>query len=402
MTTTVSAASSAEATDILRRVDELLAANPPAGTDPKAFLEAQFDAGLAWVHFPEGAGGLGLAPRLQRVVDQALAEGGAPAPDVARNIIGQGMAAPTIAVHGTPEQRARYLRPLFSGEEIWCQLFSEPGSGSDLAGLATRAVRDGDEWIVNGQKVWTTLGHIARFGLLVARSDPDLPKHLGLTYFICDMRAEGVDVRPLRQLTGDAEFNEVYLSDVRLSDDLRLGGEGEGWRVAMTTLMNERVSIGGGRAKRGSGAIGVAVDVWRSTVRDDPARRDRLMKLWVAAEVNRLTNIRAGQMRRTGTPGPEGSVAKLTFAELNQAISELCVDLMGAEGQLYPDYDNPRRDAVGFWTGDPRYFFLRARANSIEGGTSEVLRNVLGERVLGLPGEPRTDKDLPWRDVPRS
>jgi alkylation response protein AidB-like acyl-CoA dehydrogenase len=401
MTTTVSA-HSAEATDILRRVDELLAAHPPGGTDRKAFLEAQFDAGLAWVHFPEGAGGLGLAPKLQRVVDQALAEGGAPAPDVARNIIGQGMAAPTIAVHGTPEQRTRYLRPLFSGEEIWCQLFSEPGSGSDLAGLATRAVRDGDEWIVNGQKVWTTLGHIARFGLLVARTDPDLPKHLGLTYFICDMQAEGVDVRPLRQLTGDAEFNEVYLSDVRLPDDLRLGGEGEGWRVAMTTLMNERVSIGGGRAKRGSGAISVAVDVWKSTGQDDPARRDQLMKLWVAAEVNRLTNIRAGQMRRTGTPGPEGSVAKLTFAELNQAISELCVDLMGAEGQLYPDYDNPRRESVGFWTGDPRYFFLRARANSIEGGTSEVLRNVLGERVLGLPGEPRTDKDLPWRDVPRS
>ncbi len=185
------------------------------------------------------------------------------------------MAAPTIAVHGTPEQRARYLRPLFTGEEIWCQLFSEPGSGSDLAGLATRAVRDGDEWIVNGQKVWTTLAHISRFGLLVARTDPDLPKHLGLTYFICDMQAPGVDVRPLRQMTGDAEFNEVYLSDVRLSDDLRLGGEGDGWRVSMTTLMNERVSIGGGRAKRGSGAIAVAVDVWKSTGsrRPGPARR---------------------------------------------------------------------------------------------------------------------------------
>jgi alkylation response protein AidB-like acyl-CoA dehydrogenase len=402
MTTTVPEAATAEATDVLRRVDELLAAHPPAGTDRKTFLAAQFDAGLAWVHFPEGAGGLGLPPRMQRVIDQALNKAGAPLPDVARNIIGMGMAAPTIAVHGTPEQRARYLRPLFTGEEIWCQLFSEPGSGSDLAGLATRAVRDGDEWIVNGQKVWTTLAHISRFGLLVARTDPDLPKHLGLTYFICDMQAEGVDVRPLRQMTGDAEFNEVYLSDARLSDDLRLGGEGEGWRVAMTTLMNERVSIGGGRAQRGSGAIAAAVDVWKRTGCDDPARRDELMKLWVAAEVNRLTNIRAGQMRRTGTPGPEGSVAKLTFAELNQKISELCVDLMGAEGQLYADYDNPRREAVGFWTGDPRYFFLRARANSIEGGTSEVLRNILGERVLGLPGEPRTDKDLPWRDVPRS
>jgi len=263
-------------------------------------------------------------------------------------------------------------------------------------------VRDGDEWIVNGQKVWTTLAHIARFGLLVTRTDADVPKHLGLTYFICDMQADGVEVRPLRQMTGDAEFNEVYLNDVRLPDDLRLGGEGEGWRVSMTTLMNERVSIGGGRAKRGSGAIAVAVDVWKRTGRTDPAYRDRLMKLWVAAEVNRLTNIRAGQMRKVGTPGPEGSVAKLTFAELNQAISELCVDLMGPEGQLYTDYDSPRRESVGFFTGDPRYFFLRSRANSIEGGTSEVLRNILGERVLGLPGEPRTDKDLPWRDVPRS
>jgi len=390
------------AADIARRVDELLAGHPPATTDRKTFLEAQFDAGLAWVHFPEGAGGLGVSPALQRVVDQALAKAGAPAPDAARNIIGMGMAAPTIAVHGTPEQRARYLRPLFTGEEIWCQLFSEPGAGSDLAGLATRAVRDGDEWVVNGQKVWTTLAHIARFGLLVARTDPDVPKHVGLTYFICDMHAEGVDIRPLRQMTGDAEFNEVYLNDVRLPDDLRLGGEGDGWRVSMTTLMNERVSIGGGRASRGSGAIAVAVNVWNSSGCDDLARRDRLMKLWVAAEVNRLTNIRAGQLRKAGTPGPEGSVAKLTFAELNQAISELCVDLMGAEGQLYTDYDSPRHESVGFFTGDPRYFFLRSRANSIEGGTSEVLRNVLGERVLGLPGEPRTDKDLPWRDVPRS
>ncbi|HZI37714.1 MAG TPA: acyl-CoA dehydrogenase family protein, partial [Acidimicrobiia bacterium] len=321
---------------------------------------------------------------------------------VARNIIGHGMAAPTIVAHGTPEQRARYLKPLFAGQEIWCQLFSEPGAGSDLAGLSTRAVRDGDEWIVNGQKVWTTLAHIARFGLLVARTDPDVPKHRGLTYFILDMQAEGVDVRPLRQLTGDSEFNEVYMNDVRVPDDLRLGGEGEGWRVSMTTLMNERVAIGGGRAKRGSGAIAQAVDVWKSTGCDDPVRRDHLMKLWVAAEVNRLTNMRAGQLARAGTPGPEGSVGKLAFAELNQAISELCVDLMGAEGQLYTDYESPRRESVGFFTGDPRYFFLRARANSIEGGTSEVLRNILGERVLGLPGEPRTDKDLPWRDVPRS
>ena len=221
MTATVSAPSTAEEAEVQRRVDELLAANPPGRTDRQAFLEARFDAGLAWIAFPEGCGGLGLAPKHQRIVDTALGKAGAPAPDVARNIIGHGMAAPTIVAHGTPEQRARYLRPLFTGQEIWCQLFSEPGAGSDLAGLATRAIRDGDEWVVNGQKVWTTLAHIARFGLLVARTDPDVPKHRGLTYFICDMHADGVDVRPLRQLTGDAEFNEVYMNDLRLSDDLR-------------------------------------------------------------------------------------------------------------------------------------------------------------------------------------
>ena len=388
--------------EVRRLVDDLLAGHPPATAEPRAFLEAQFDAGLAWVHHPPGAGGLGLDGHLQGVVDGALSKAGAPRPDVARNIIGHGMAAPTIVAHGTPEQQRRYLRPLFTGEEIWCQLFSEPGSGSDLPGLSTRAVRDGDEWVVNGQKVWTTLAHISRWGLLVARTDPDVPKHNGLTYFICDMHAPGVEVRPLRQMTGDAEFNEVYLSDARLSDELRLGDEGEGWRVSMTTLMHERVAIGGGRASRGSGAIAKAVELWRRGGHTDPVRRDQLMRLWVEAEVTRLTNQRAGQLRRKGRPGPEGSVAKLAFAELNQAISELCVDLMGAEGQLYTGYDSPRRESVGFFTGDPRYFFLRSRANSIEGGTSEVLRNILGERVLGLPGEPRTDKDLPWRDVPRS
>jgi alkylation response protein AidB-like acyl-CoA dehydrogenase len=389
-----------EETLVREQLEKLLANNDPKG-DPHAFWGAQYDVGLAWVHFPQGYGGLGVTPKLQELVNNELRSADAPS-NFARNPIGIGMGAPVVLTHGSEEQKQRYLRPNFACEEIWCQLFSEPGAGSDVASLSTRAVRDGDEWIVNGQKVWTTLAHIARFGLLVARTDPDVPKHRGLTYFILDMQAEGVEVRPLRQLTGDAEFNEVYMNDVRLPDDLRLGGEGEGWRVSMTTLMNERVAIGGGRAKRGSGAIAQAVDVWKSTGCDDPVRRDHLMKLWVAAEVNRLTNLRAGQLARAGTPGPEGSVGKLAFAELNQAISELCVDLMGAVGQLYTDYESPRRESVGFFTGDPRYFFLRSRANSIEGGTSEVLRNILGERVLGLPGEPRTDKDLPWRDVPRS
>ena len=227
------------------RVAELLAAHDPATTPPVEFLGARFDAGLAWVWFPEGQGGLGLSPEAQGVVERDLARAGAPN-EYERNVIGYGMGAPTVLAHGTEEQRSRYLRPLFTCEEIWCQLFSEPGAGSDVAGLATRAERDGDEWVVNGQKVWTTLGHMARWGMLVARTDPDVPKHRGMTYFILDMHAPGVEVRPLRQMTGDAEFNEVFMTDVRVPDSQRLDEVGAGWRVAMTTLMNERVAIGGG------------------------------------------------------------------------------------------------------------------------------------------------------------
>jgi alkylation response protein AidB-like acyl-CoA dehydrogenase len=355
------------------------------------------------VHYPPGAGGLGLDAHLQRVAEAALHAAGAPRPDMGRNIIGLGMAAPTLATHGTPEQHRDFLRPLYAGE-IWCQLFSEPGSGSDLAGLATRAVRDGDEWVVNGQKVWTTLAHAARWGLLVARTDPDVPKHRGLTYFICDMCASGVEVRPLRQITGEAEFNEVYLTDVRLPDRLRLGDVGDGWRVSMTTLMHERVAVGSGsQSTRGSGAIANAVRLYAEHGTTDPIRSDHLMRVWVEAEVLRLTQMRASEMRKRGTPGPEGSVSKLAWAELNQRITNFCVNLMGPDGALFPSgYEMRRPEEVSLTAGDPRHLFLRTRANSIEGGTSEVLRNILAERVLGLPGDPRVDKDLPWRDVPRS
>ena len=405
--TTVSAVERAQslpgADEVRDAAARLLAEHDPSTTETRRFLEARFDAGLAWVHHPPGEGGLGVDSRLQPLADAELAAAKAPRPDATRNIIGLGMAAPTVATHGTPEQRRRYLRPLFSGEEIWCQLFSEPGAGSDLAGLATRAERDGDEWIINGQKVWTTLAHSARWGLLVARTDPSQPKHRGLTYFIADMHAPGVEVRPLRQMTGEAEFNEVYFSDVRLPDDLRLGDVNDGWRVATTTLMHERVAIGGGRALRGSGSIATAVRLWQEHGDDDPVRRDGLLRLWVEAEVTRLTNLRAAQLRAKGTPGPEGSVTKLAFAELNQRIYSFCMNLMGAAGMLYREggYEMRRPEEVSLTDGDPRHLFLRARANSIEGGTSEVLRNILGERVLGLPGEPRVDKDRAWKDVPR-
>jgi alkylation response protein AidB-like acyl-CoA dehydrogenase len=385
------------------RLERLLAAHDPASTPAVEFLGARFDAGLAWVSFPVGRGGLGVSPSLQGLVERELRRVGAPN-EVDRNVIGYGMAAPTILEHGTDEQRARYLRPLFTCEEVWCQLFSEPGAGSDVAGLATRAIRDGDEWVVNGQKVWTTLAHTARWGLLVTRTDPDVPKHRGLTYFVVDMHAPGVEVRPLRQITGDAEFNEVFFTDVRIPDSQRLDAVGAGWRVATTTLMNERVAIGGGVPARSSGPIHEAMRIWKDKADKTGAQRDRLMTLWVEAEVARLTNMRARALRRAGTPGPEGSVAKLVGAELNKRVYELCVDLLGMTGTLFPTNYEMRRPDRAIYAGgaDARHTFLRSRANSIEGGTSEIMRNILGERVLGLPGDPRVDKDVAWSEVARS
>jgi alkylation response protein AidB-like acyl-CoA dehydrogenase len=386
--------------DVVERVDQLLSEHPPSETHPREFLGHQFDLGLAWVHFPDGCGGLGVSPKLQKLVDERLRGAGAPFTAM-RNPIGLGMAAPTIVTHGSDDQKQRYLRPLFTSEEIWCQLFSEPGAGSDVAALSTRAVRDGDEWVVNGQKVWTTLAHMSRRALLIARTDPDAPKHRGMTYFVLDMHAPGVEVRPLRQITGEAEFNEVYLTDARIPDAERLGGLGEGWHVALTTLMNERVSIGGAIAPRGGGPIGEAVRLWNERTDRDPVKRDALVRLWIEAEVIRLTNIRASQLRSLGTPGPEGSTSKLGFAELNKRIFDFCVNLLGPSGMLYGSYEMTRPEEASFTGRDVRKMFLRARANSIEGGTSEIMRNILGERVLGLPGEPRIDKELPWSEIPR-
>ncbi len=390
---------------VQERLDQLLAELDPATADPVELRGRQYDLGLAWVHFPSGWGGLDVPPNLQRDVDRRLRQAGAPDPDH-RHFFGLAMAGPTVVTHGDDALRARLLRPMFTGEDAWCQLFSEPGAGSDLAGLACRAERDGDEWVVNGQKVWNTLAHIADRGMLVTRTDPEAPKHKGLTYFALDMHATGVEVRPLRQMTGEAEFNEVYLTDVRIPDQDRIGGVGEGWRASMTTLMNERITIGGGTAPpaRGSGAIAEAVRLWQeeATIRD-PATKDRLMRLWIEAEVLRLTNQRAGANRRAGNPGPEGSIAKLAFAEVNQRIYELCVDLLGASALADYDYQMRRSDVIGLvgGPGTSRKMFMRSRANSIEGGTSEIQRNILGERVLGLPGEPRVDKELPWSQVPR-
>jgi alkylation response protein AidB-like acyl-CoA dehydrogenase len=389
--------------DIQAKVKEFLAAHDPKETPRLDFLRARYDAGLAWVHYPEGRGGLGAPRALQTVTDKAFAAAGAPSNDPGIQVIGLGMAAPTILAFGSAEQQERWLRPLWTGEEIWCQLFSEPGAGSDLASLATRAERSDDgDWIVNGQKVWTSLAHQARWAILVARTDPDVPKHQGLSYFVCDMTDPGVDVRPLRQLTGEAEFNEVFLTDVRIPDSHRIAQVGEGWKVAQGTLMNERVAIGGAGIPREGGMIGLVARAWRQhPERRTPGLHDRLVRLWAEAEVARLAGLRLRQQLAAGQPGPEGSAAKVTFARLNQEISGLDVELAGADGLRYDDWSMRRPAHAEFLGRDPGFRYLRAKGNSIEGGTSEVLRNIIAERVLGLPSEPRVDKDVPWKDLPR-
>ncbi len=406
---TTATALDADTAHVAALVDELLAEHDPATTDNITFRGAQYDKGLAWISFPIGNGGLGLRPAMQREVDRRLRAGGVSGGE-SKLFFGLFLVAPTIVTHGSEWAKKRFLRPMFTGEEVWCQLFSEPGAGSDLASIATRAVRDGDEWIVNGQKVWNTLAHLAHFGMLVTRTNPDIPKHKGLTYFALDMHQPGVEVRPLRQITGEAEFNEVYLTDARVPDSYRIGDVGEGWRVSLTTLANERTSIGGGGGggggpKRGQGAIAEAVRIWTEEgTTQSPGRKDQLMSVWVDAEVLRLTNMRASAAARTGNPGPEGSIAKLALAINHQKIYELCVNLLGARALDGFDFTFRRPEQVGL-DGEPgtsRHMFLRARANSIEGGTSEIMRNILGERILGLPGEPRVDKELPWSQVPRS
>jgi alkylation response protein AidB-like acyl-CoA dehydrogenase len=392
--------------ELRQRVTEFLASHDPGSLPRVEFLRARFDAGLAWVHYPPGLGGLGLPRALQPVVDAVFDAAGAPGNDPARIGIGLGMAAPTVVSFGSEEQKARWIRPLWTGEEVWCQLFSEPGAGSDLAGLATRAVHedgpDGGQWRASGQKVWTSMAHQAQWGLLLARTDPDVPKHAGLTYFACDMTRPGVEVRPLRQLTGEAEFNEVFLSDVVIPDRDRIGGVGEGWRVAQGTLMNERIAIGGVALPREGGMVGLAAQAWR----DHPRRRtpglyDRIIRLWADAEVARLAGARLRQELAAGHPGPEGSAAKVVFARLNQDLSAFELEFAGEEGLRYDDWSLRRPESVSFYGRGAGYRYLRSRGNSIEGGTSEILRNIIAERVLGLPPEPRTDTKVPWKDLPR-
>ena len=408
MSDTAATTNNSEETQVTSAIDALLSENDPKKMSYEEFRGAQFDHGLAWVYFDEGNGGLGVNPVLQRQVEVRLRDAGASPKKPAMFFMH--LAAPTIHTHGSEESKDRFLRPMFTGEERWCQLFSEPGAGSDFAGLATRAIEDGDSWIVNGQKVWNTMAHLGDWGMLVTRTDPAMPKHRGMTYFAVDMKSPGVDVQPLRQITGEAEFNEVFLTDVQIPDSNRIGDVGDGWRVSLTTLMNERNAIGagsgGGPPKAGSGPVAILTKMWRDSPESmrTSVTRDRIMRLYVRSEAQRLTNIRAGQNRRKGNPGPEMSIAKLAFAELNQDLLTAAVDMMGMAGQVDYDYTfrRPEDLSVDGSENGVQHGFLRVRANSIEGGTSEIMRNILGEQVLGLPGAPRIAKDIPWIEVPRS
>jgi alkylation response protein AidB-like acyl-CoA dehydrogenase len=324
-------------------------------------------AGLTW---PVEYGGAGATLVEMAIFYEELARAGAPR---MVNTLGLTMGGPTVIAHGTDAQKERYLAPILSAEEIWCQGFSEPQSGSDLASVRTKAVRKGDEWIVTGQKVWTTMAHQSKWCMLVARTDPDAPKHRGLTYFLMDMEQDGVEVRPLRQITGEAEFNELFMEEARIPDENIVGGENNGWSVAITTLMHERAGLAFALQVSVQIALRELMERARETgASKDPIIRQRFAQLYAEAQVLRLNAYRGlTKLQAHGAPGPEGSLGKWHWAEVNQSLSALALDLAGPRAQLV---DDP-------WT----YRYLRARANSIEGGTTEILKNIVAERVLGLP-----------------
>ena len=335
---------------------------------------ALFDAGYAGLTWPEEYGGGGAPYTHQAIFLEEMARAEAP-PHI--GVIGLGMAGPTIIAHGTDAQKSRHLAPTLSAEQIWCQGFSEPGAGSDLAGVRTSARLDGDHFVVDGQKVWSSFAHIADFCILLTRSDPESSRHAGLTYLIVDMHAPGVEVRPLRQITGEAEFNEIFFTGVEVPAENVVGEIGGGWAVAMTTLLHERGTLGFAL----QAVLEVQVRKLTALARDrgaDPLQRDRIASEWIELQALRFTNARAlSQLMKTGIPGPEGSIAKLVWSESNQRITKLALELLGPDAPL-ADGNAPYG---GYW----QYQQLRSRGNTIEAGTSEILRNIIAERVLGLP-----------------
>ena len=389
-------------------VGRLLDEHPPGSTEPIRFLRAQFDAGLAYVWFPVGYGGLDQPIALQSRVDRRLARAGAPPSGRLTNAIAAGQGAATILAYGSEEQKRRYLRPLFTAEMMGCQLYSEPGSGSDLASLATRAALDGGEWVVNGQKVWTSGARGADMAILLARTDPDAPKHAGLTQFVLDMHAPGVEVRPLRQMTGGAEFSEVFLTDVRIPDSERLGPVNEGWKVSQHTLVFERYNMPEVPG-RGQGAVGAVVQAWQERAdRTSPAAlalRDELMRHWVEAEVVRLLQLRAGVLRTQGSSGPEGSLGKLAVSRAGRRLAEWAPALLGPAGAVLEDGYAPQEGSSGVGRRGRRSLAMEcvgSPSTAIAGGTDQIQRNIIGDRVLGLPREPAVDRGVPWSETLRN
>jgi len=342
-----------------------------------------YDAGFVGLTWPKESGGRGLTFMEEMILQEEMALARAPG---VLNILAVGMAGPTINAYGTEEQKKRYPPKMLSCEEIWCQGYSEPNSGSDLAALQTRAVKDGEHYVINGQKVWTSLAHIADWMMLLARTDPSAPKHKGITYFLLDMHAPGVTVKPLKQLTGDAEFNEVYFDNVRVHESQILGGLNNGWAVGLTTLMYERLALGFGLQVRLRIALDGLVDLARRSTKNgvpatrDPLTRQKLAQMWIDTEVFKYTGARAiTKLLKGELPGPEASSGKMMWVEGHQRVQEMAMELQGPYAQLM----GGSRWAVenGLW----QYGFLRSRANSIEGGTTEIQKNIIGERVLGLP-----------------
>ncbi|GGN65216.1 acyl-CoA dehydrogenase [Actinoplanes lobatus] len=367
-------------------VRSFLDRHPSAPEQPRAWQAILYDAGFVGVTWPVEAGGRGGTPMQQAIVDQETARHGLP-PLI--NLIGIGMCGPTVIVHGSDSQKQRYLKRLLRADDLWCQLFSEPSAGSDLAALRTRAVRDGDGWRISGQKVWTTLAHLADFGILLTRTDPDVPKHRGLTMFVVDMKAPGVTVRPLRQMNGDAHFNEVFFDDVRIPDEERLGDVGDGWRVALTTLMSERLSLGGGGTSIGpkpeAVARHVAAHIGALPEDRQVLARQELGRGYVAALGARYTGYRQlSKLSRGELPGPEASAGKLSGTRSARDLTDLAVRVLGPDAA----------------TADAAWQDMQALlpGMAIAGGSDQVLRNIIGERVLGLPAEPRADKGVTFRE----
>lgn len=343
-------------------------------------------------------GGLGIGNEVARAIDRVLR----PLRLSRLNPLGLNNAAAALFSHGTEEQRLRFLPPIVRNEEKWCQLFSEPGAGSDLASLATRAVRDAHDWVISGQKVWTTWADEADFAILLARTDPEAPKHKGITYFLLDMHQPGVEVRPLRQITGEAEFNEVFIDKARVPDTHRVGEVNDGWRVSASTLSSERQMVSGsgsgGMGRLGGSGTDRLIALARETGRwDDPVIRNKIMRLWAQEQIRGWTNDRVKAALSAGqSPGAASSIGKVHQATLNQQIQDLMVNLLGTDAVAWQATDDP--DAL------PRdvHGMLRSLANGTEGGTTDINKNILGERVLGLPKEPDPWKGKPWKDIPRS